>query len=338
MDRHFTSYRIEERSYVSFIKREIHHKVAVAKFTTKQQGEIDIIVSEITSNLIKHAANGEILYRISSKDDSVPVFEILCIDKGPGIEDPTRMMKDGISTTKTLGQGLGAMERLSNLFQIFTIPKWGTIVYTKVGDNVEVKPLKSGFNVEIKTLCVPKHGEMVCGDGYSVKQSDNFIQILFGDGLGHGPAAAEAVKIASAFFQENKETDPVSIIRQMHEAVRKTRGLVASIATLDRTSNQWNLCGVGNILTRMYSGIEYKNYLSYNGAIGLNIPNSMKSSVFQTERNQHLVMCSDGLQTRWDLNKFPSIFKYDNTVLAAALYKDFARGTDDTSSLIAKVI
>jgi hypothetical protein len=88
----------------------------------------------------------------------------------------------------------------------------------------------------------------------------------------------------------------------------------------------------------MYSGIIYKNYLPYNGTIGLNLPNSMNASVFNIERNQHLIMCSDGIQTRWDLNKYPSIFKYDNTLLAAAVYKDFNRANDDSSILIAKVV
>jgi hypothetical protein len=48
-------------------------------------------------------------------------------------------------------------------------------------------------------------------------------------------------------------------------------------------------------------------------------------------------MCSDGIQTRWDLNRYPAILKYDSTVLAAAIYKDFTRGNDDASVLIAKV-
>ncbi|MEJ7644826.1 MAG: ATP-binding protein [Chryseolinea sp.] len=338
MANHFTSYIVEERSYVSFIKREIHQKVVAAQFTHKQQGEIDIIISEITSNLIKHAARGEILYRVLPIEGSSPIFEVLCLDKGPGMADPAKMMKDGISTTKTLGNGLGAMERLSNLFQIFTLPKWGTIVYAKVGKPTERIPRKPGFSVEVKTLCVPKLGELVCGDGFSVKQTEDFINIFFGDGLGHGPPAKDAVDQAAKFFQECPETDPVIILRQMHEVAKKTRGLVASVAVLNRTSGQWSLCGLGNILTKLYTGIEYKNYLSYNGAVGLNIPNSMKASTIPAERNQHLIMCSDGLQSRWDLLKYPSVFKYDNTLLAAALYKDFSRGTDDSSSLIAKVI
>ena len=90
-------------------------------------------------------------------------------------------------------------------------------------------------------------------------------------------------------------------------------------------------------MTRIYDGLIFKNYSSYNGIVGLNIPRSMKESVFPGEKNQYIIMCSDGLKARWDLYKYPSILKYDATVLAAALYKDFARQTDDISILIGKI-
>lgn len=124
----------------------------------------------------------------------------------------------------------------------------------------------------------------------------------------------------------------------MHEAVRNTRGLVVSLASFEADTNQWKLCGVGNIFTRMYNGIISKTYMAYNGAVGLTIPNTMKSSIFPIEKNQTLVMCSDGIRTRWELSKYPAILRNDNLILAAALYKDFARGTDDASVLVAKVL
>jgi hypothetical protein len=78
--------------------------------------------------------------------------------------------------------------------------------------------------------------------------------------------------------------------------------------------------------------------MSYNGIIGLNIPNSMKETIVEAEKNQQLIMCSDGLRTRWDLTRYSAISKSDNMLLAGALYKDFSRRTDDSSILIAKVM
>jgi anti-sigma regulatory factor (Ser/Thr protein kinase) len=337
MDKPFTSYRIEERSYVSYIKREIHTEASHCHFSETRVGEIDIIVSEVCSNLIKHAGGGDVLYRISDVSEQESRFEIVCIDKGPGMADVPKMMKDGTSTTKTLGHGLGAIERLSTFSQVYSIPGWGTIVYALVSTEEKKYAAKNGLELDFRTLSVNKPRETVCGDGYRVKRTGQEVQIFFGDGLGHGEHAKEAVDRAGNFFMGYEERDPVSILRMIHEHVRRTRGLVGTVAIGDLKTNEWRICGVGNILTRLYSGVTYKNYMSYNGALGLNVPNSMKESIYRIEKNQHLIMCSDGIRSRWDLNKYPSIFKYDCTLLAAALYSDFNRGNDDSSILVAKV-
>jgi hypothetical protein len=222
--------------------------------------------------------------------------------------------------------------------QFYSIPSWGTVAYSQTSTEKNKHVAVPGrTEISIRALLVNKAREVVCGDGYSFKDSPTHSKIFFGDGLGHGPFAKEAVDKASECFIACEEKDPVDIIRKMHDYVRRTRGLVGTVAICDKISGEWRICGVGNILTRMYSGIQYKNYMAYNGTIGLNIPNSMNSSAFPLERNQHLVMCSDGITTRWDTTKFPHIFRYDPMVLAASIYKDFNRGTDDSSILIAKV-
>ena len=338
MDNHFSRYKIEDRSFVAFIKREIHVKAVQAKFNETDVGKIDIIVAELTSNLIKHVGDGELLYRVTPNEDA-PVFEIICIDKGYGIADTAKALRDGVTTTGTMGGGLGALSRLSTIFQIFSMREWGTVLYSKVTvENKNWVPPKTSVELDIRGVCVPKVHEEVCGDGYAVVQTPTLTKILFGDGLGHGVNAKEATDVAKNFFISCESKDPVEILRNMHEKVRRTRGLVAAVAVFDKVANTWSICGIGNIITRLYSGIEYRNYMSYNGTIGLNIPKSMNATQVPIERNQHLIMCSDGVQTRWNLNAYPSIFKYDPTIVAGAIYKDFNRGTDDTSVLIAKVI
>ncbi|HZY79567.1 MAG TPA: ATP-binding protein [Cyclobacteriaceae bacterium] len=333
----FNRYVIEDRSYVAFIRREIHQKVVAAKFDSVDTGKIDIIVAELTTNLIKHAGSGEILYRLTTEPEQQPVFEIVCIDKGPGIEDISVVMRDGMSTTKTLGHGLGAIDRLSTQFQMYSMRGWGTIFYSRFGGKPR-SDFRQKADVDIQCLMVPKPPEEVCGDGCAVVNSPSKVKIIFGDGLGHGKHAKEAIDAACRYFITCGEDDPVDILRGIHDNVRRTRGLVASVAVLDKATNEWKFCGIGNISTRLYTGIEYRNYMSYNGTIGLNIPKSMNSTPCKSERNQHLIMCSDGLTTRWDLNRYPSVFKHEQMILAAALYKDFSRGHDDASILIAKVI
>lgn len=333
----FTSYRVEDRSYLSYIKREIHNVVLQAGFPSMRAGEIDIIVSELCSNLVKHAKSGEILYRVADEGTNL-AFEIFCIDNGPGIIDLVKMMKDGASTSKTLGQGLGAIGRLSDFFQVYTQDKWGTVMYSKsLRESItqsSTRP-KKGLNAKCVSVCMP--GEKVCGDGWHIKKKDGDTYVFTGDGLGHGEHAHEAVQKAIEAFVECQETDPVEILRFMHQKVKKTRGLVGTVAILNSTSKEWRICGIGNITTRLYDGILSKNCMSHNGIIGLNVPGTLTYYTIDAELYPNIIMYSDGLRNRFDMLKYPLLLKYDPSVIAACLFKDNARKTDDMTVLVGKV-
>jgi anti-sigma regulatory factor (Ser/Thr protein kinase) len=333
-NKQFLSYTIEERSYVSFIKREIHNLVK-SHFTEQRVGQIDIVVAEMTSNLIKHAGNGEILYRLTAEAGQ-PVFEVICIDNGPGMKDVNLAMRDGVSTKNTLGHGFGSIIRLSNMAQVYSQPDWGTIVYAKFYPSPEHKTPPQ--QVIVRSINVAKPGETVSGDGTTVKVLPNRTLIFAGDGLGHGIHAKEAVEKAIAAFNSSMTSDPSQLLMEMDQAVKKTRGLVATIAFLDHNAKRWHICGVGNIHTRLHQGLEYKNYICNNGIIGLNIPRRLENASFEKEKFQLLILCSDGIRTKWDLTRYPAILKYDAIILAAAIYKDHARKTDDMSVLIVKVL
>ena len=307
---------------------------AAAGFTTAKTGEIDIIVAEMASNLVKHAGGGEIFVRIFCEGEHEAI-EIISIDQGKGMQDPVKMMEDGISTTNTLGHGLGSMKRLSDVFEIYSLRDWGTIILSRVYKKSQ--PLKTRPRTEIRPFIVAKPGETLSGDGYSYKVKKDSVQLFLGDGLGHGEDAHKAVSKAIAAFWECPDTAPPDILRYIHHAVKKTRGLVGTIASYSFTEKKWKICGIGNISTRTQSGLNTKNHMSYNGILGLNIPNTLKEQEIGHERGQLLIMCSDGIKTRFDLQKYPGIFKYDLSVLAAALFRDYARETDDMSVIVARI-
>lgn len=337
MDSSFTSYSIEDRSYIAFAKRQIHDLVLQGNFSRSRVGEVDIIVAELCSNIIKHAGKGEILYRFTNVPDEGATLELVVIDNGPGMTDVNRMMRDGISTSNTLGHGLGAISRLSNFFQVYSLPKWGTVCYAVVTSTEHTSKVVSNI-LAIRSLVVPKPTETFCGDGFMIKKMGKLIMVLFADGLGHGEQAWKAVQLAKESFIQCMEIEPVEILRTIHAAIRKSRGVVATVGVLSPTERQWKICGIGNIITRVYDGMMFKHYMSYNGIVGMNIPNSMKETVVEADKNQTLIMCSDGIRTRWELTRYPSIFKYDSMLLAAALYKDYNRRNDDTSIFVGKVL
>ena len=110
MDNTFSVYKIDDRSLIPFIKREIHNLALQLGFTAHRAAETDIIVAELTSNLIKYADGGDLLYR-AHYGGAQNEIEIYCLDKGLGIENVAKIMNDGYSTSNTLGHGLGAIKR-----------------------------------------------------------------------------------------------------------------------------------------------------------------------------------------------------------------------------------
>ena len=52
----------------------------------------------------------------------------MSVDKGPGIEDVSRALADGTSSTRSMGVGLGAIQRLSDAFDLYSIPGSGTVI------------------------------------------------------------------------------------------------------------------------------------------------------------------------------------------------------------------
>jgi anti-sigma regulatory factor (Ser/Thr protein kinase) len=329
-------FTVADRSYFALLKKRIHALAMEIGFNEERTGKVDIIVAEIVTNLVKHAGGGQLIVKRIKDQHNGDGIELISIDNGPGIPDLKKMMQDGISTTNTLGHGLGAIQRLSGKCEIYSQKGWGTIILSRIF-KLEKDNFKKQLPVEISSLVLPKPGEEVCGDGFFYKQTKEKLKIFLGDGLGHGPEAALAVNTAINEFRHNTEEKPSDVIRTLHQSIRKTRGIVACVAVFSFKDKFWRICGVGNIATRISSFVGTKNYVAHNGIIGHNIPNTMKDQEIPYEPGQNIILASDGIKTKWDLLKYPGIIKSDLSILTAALYKDHTRNSDDASIVVAKI-
>jgi len=335
VNRTHAHFKVTDRSFFAIIKKDIHTLALSANFGESKMGQIDIVVAEIVSNLVKHANGGQLLVKLF-ETSGVQGIELISIDNGPGMSDVTRMVADGVSTKNTLGHGLGTMKRMSDVFQIYSQKGWGTIILSRIM-NKEPAHLKRLNQVEIGSVLINKPGEEVCGDGFVHVSQKGFEKFLLADGLGHGPEAENAALKAIDAFKVIKETEPAGILREMHKQVKKTRGMVGAVVVFNTAEKLWQICGIGNIVTKLHGPSLSKNYMSYNGIIGLNIPNTLNSQQVRYEKGQTMVMCSDGLKSRWDIIQYPTIHRYDPSVISASIFKDFARFTDDMSVAACKI-
>src|SRR6476661_5855657 len=203
-------FKADDRSYFSILKKDIHALAVGASFGEAKVGELDIVVAELVGNLVKHAGGGQVFVKLVEQN-GVQGIELISVDNGPGMTDVTRMVADGVSTRNTLGQGLGAMKRLSDVFQVYSLKDWGTVILMRLF-NEDLPLFQKAPKEEIKSVVIPKPGETACGDGFFQLVTKEHIKIFLGDGLGHGPDAEHAVVEAGKSFVNCTETDPAEII------------------------------------------------------------------------------------------------------------------------------
>ncbi|MGE5683283.1 MAG: anti-sigma regulatory factor [Bacillota bacterium] len=91
------------------------------------QTKIITAASELARNVIDYGNGGQMILQIIS-DGIRKGLKLIFEDKGPGIPNVELALKDGYTTGRGMGLGLGGAKRLSNEFEINTSPGEGTSV------------------------------------------------------------------------------------------------------------------------------------------------------------------------------------------------------------------
>jgi len=101
-----------------------------AGFDETNQVLIATAASELATNIVKYAKEGEVILKIIQRDRQLGI-EMIARDDGPGIRDIEQVMQDNFSTSKgSLGLGLPSVQRIMDEFKIESQPGHGTIVST----------------------------------------------------------------------------------------------------------------------------------------------------------------------------------------------------------------
>ena len=87
-------------------------------------------ISELARNIVTYAKSGEI--RIAAINGSARQgIQLVARDEGPGIPDIPQALRDGFSTSGSLGLGLPGVMRLVDEFEIVSAASCGTTVTAK---------------------------------------------------------------------------------------------------------------------------------------------------------------------------------------------------------------
>jgi anti-sigma regulatory factor (Ser/Thr protein kinase) len=294
-------------------------------------GRIALVVNELGSNLIKHAKGGRLLVAARAFDDNV-ALELTTIDDGPGMRDVAGCLADGYSTAGSRGEGLGAVQRLADDFDIYSSPGSGTLIlarFYRQRDSAGGPRRPAGISFGV--VCVAAPGEQVSGDGWAVSAHGKQAEVVVADGLGHGQFAAEASAAALDAFGVAGAQDVPRLIERTHAALRGTRGAALAVARLDQGAGRIHFNGAGNVMARVLSGVESKMLMAQSGTLGIQMRATRGQDV-DWPAHSIVVLFSDGVKSRWELD--PAMLQRDPSLIAAYIIWKYFRGHDDATVLV----
>ena len=329
---------VHEASQVGDARRQAVRIAERVGMNENDRGKVAIVATELANNLVRHAGaagHGEIALRLLAHAEGNGV-EILAIDKGPGMADVGRCLQDGFSTGGTAGHGLGAVKRLASEFDVMSVVGQGTVVLARLVEGAAPAPAPGQTGLRWGVINKPVKGETECGDTWRVvRRHDGTTAVLVADGLGHGPAAAEAANAAALAFDADPFADLKRVFEKAHAALRSTRGAAVAAAHIDPARRTLRYAGIGNIAGTLVDATAARRGLSsHNGTVGAHMHKVHEFEYPWPDRGGMLVMHSDGLATRWDPAAYPGLIQRHPAVVAGVLYRDFTRGRDDVTVVV----
>jgi len=330
---------VEEQSQTAEARRVARRMAGEIGFDPTLAEHVAIVVTEACTNLLKHAGRGEILVTAypAEKPGDESWLDVLALDRGPGMSDLNRCLQDGFSTGSSPGEGMGAIVRLSSASDFYTVPEKGTAVLARWSAKSEVaRRTVNPAELRIGAVNVPMRGESVCGDSWGVEQSEGQTTILVADGLGHGLEAHNASREAVRMLHVNPGLAPKALAERVHHALRSSRGAAVAVARIDTQNGRLAYAGVGNISAQIASGSKTSQHLvSANGTAG-HQAQGIREFNYVWPQDALLVLHSDGLATSAALAGYAGLATREAALIAGVLYRDFNRGHDDATVVVAK--
>ncbi|MBC8278305.1 MAG: ATP-binding protein [FCB group bacterium] len=299
------------------------------KFNNVQVNEIEIAVSELVTNIIKHGG-GKGQVRFIFKAENAEILEIEVEDWGKGIDDFFLALEDGYSSGGGgLGGGLPAINRLMDSFKLVSRPGSGASFYaTKKVQNKSADP---GPQWRFSVYSGPLESEKENGDGYFIKKRGNKSYVFLIDGLGHGIDAHHATQKALRHLENIYHWPEKDIIDVLHQKLSSTRGIVIGLMIVSDEEDTLRFTGIGNIAGYII-GKNSASFLNYSGIVGSNV-RKFKTFEYPVESDSVLVLHTDGIKGEWS-KSFDRHWDGNLQQFAHKIFTEYSRAADDSSIIV----
>lgn len=331
-------------------------------FPADERGIVGTMVSELATNILKYAGEGDVLLESLEANGRYGV-SIQVSDQGPGIKDLEQALADGFSTSGTLGLGLPAVKRMSDSLTITAPIGGGTVVNVvrwcrnpvasgkpsqapaplradsrkPAGEPRLKPPLALDINMQHRTY----PGQTVCGDQTLALELADLTLLVQLDGTGHGTAANQAATALVACIQDHvhdwQQPTPETLLPSLLEACQTTAlsgiGAAIGLALVDRQQHRLHYMGIGNTRIMVFKPGGWEG-ISQAGMLGHRYRKPMLNST-SLQAGDSVVTFSDGISS----TGVRALRKRSDRPKTATAIADqlmtLAKDSDDASCLVA---
>jgi negative regulator of sigma-B (phosphoserine phosphatase) len=179
-------------------------------------------------------------------------------------------------------------------------------------------------------------GESVSGDLHVVADFPGGALAGVVDGLGHGPEAAVAAEAAVTVLKRDAGALVSTLITTCHAALRRTRGVVMSLASFNSATNSVSWVGIGDVeavlLRTGEADRRRESIILRGGVVGYQLP-PFRETTHPVRKGDVLIFCTDGVRP-----DFISEVTNDREPQAIAdeVLARYAKSTDDALVLVVR--
>ncbi len=182
-------------------------------------------------------------------------------------------------------------------------------------------------------------GEQRSGDlaVFAPYPSGGLVAVI--DGLGHGDEAADASAAAAEVIRAHAADPAAVLVERCHEALRKTRGAVMTLAWFDLVEEEIWWLGVGNVEARLVRGAavfgdRHDSPLVLGGVVGYKLP-AVRPTRMDLMPGDAVAFATDGIEADYSSSLTPSL---PPQRLAERILERHHKGTDDALAAVVRYI
>jgi phosphoserine phosphatase RsbX len=158
------------------------------------------------------------------------------------------------------------------------------------------------------------------------------------DGLGHGPEAALASRLAAATLNDHLGEPVTTLMVHCHAALQKTRGVVLSLASIEADGREMTWLGVGNVDATVHRAgaarYQQESLPHRGGVVGYQLP-PLRAAMLALDPGDTLVFATDGIASTFNSESPVGWHPQD---AADHILRTYGKRTDDALVVVAPTV